>query len=86
MPYPLFYDHGWQIEPGAVEARIGPRTRALVLVHPNNPTGHFVSDAERAELEKLCARHGLAMIVDEVFLDYPWDGRGHRSFAAPCRR
>ncbi len=79
-PYPLFYDHGWQIEPGAVEARVGPRTRAVVLVHPNNPTGHFVSDAERAGLEELCVRHGLALIVDEVFLDYPWDGGPRRSF------
>ena len=70
--YPLFYDHGWQMEPGAIEARIGPRTRALALVHPNNPTGHFCSPAERAALEELCVRHGLALIVDEVFLDYPW--------------
>ncbi len=81
VPYPLFYDHGWQIEPGAVEARIGPRTRALVLVHPNNPTGHFVSAAERAALERLCADRDLALIVDEVFLDYAWAGQGARSFA-----
>ena len=72
VPYPLFYEHGWQIEPGAVEASIHPRTRALALVHPNNPTGHFISDGERAELEALCVRHGLALIVDEVFLDYDW--------------
>jgi alanine-synthesizing transaminase len=72
IEYPLFYDHGWQIEPGAVEARITPQTRAIVLVHPNNPTGHFVSEPERAALEQLCIRHGLALIVDEVFLDYPW--------------
>ncbi len=81
VPYPLFYDHGWQIEPGAVEARIGPRTRALVLVHPNNPTGHFVSDSERATLEGLCAERDLALIVDEVFLDYAWARLGARSFA-----
>ena len=81
IPYPLFYDHGWQIEPGGVEARIGSKTRAIVLVHPNNPTGHFVSDAERAGLEELCVRHGLALIVDEVFLDYPWDELKRKSFA-----
>ena len=82
VPYPLAYDHGWQIEPGALEARISPRTRAVAVVHPNNPTGHFVSPAERAVLEALCARHGLALIVDEVFLDYPWTGTPNpQSFA-----
>ncbi len=80
VPYPLFYDHGWQIEPGAVEARIGPRTRAIALVHPNNPTGHFISEDERVALEEVCARHGLALLVDEVFLDYAY-GAPRRSFA-----
>jgi aspartate/methionine/tyrosine aminotransferase len=70
--YPLLYDHGWSIEPDAVRSRIGPRTRAIALVHPNNPTGHFVSAQERAELQQLCVEHRLALIVDEVFLDYPW--------------
>ncbi len=79
--YPLHYEHGWQIEPGAVEARIGPRTRAIALVHPNNPTGHFTAPAERAALEDLCARHGLALIVDEVFLDYPWQSVSSESFS-----
>jgi alanine-synthesizing transaminase len=69
--YPLFYDHGWQTEPAALETRITPRTRAIAVVHPNNPTGHYVSAADRAELERVCAQHGLALIVDEVFLDYP---------------
>jgi alanine-synthesizing transaminase len=74
--YPLLYEHGWSIEPEAVRSRIGPRTRAIALVHPNNPTGHFVSTQERAELERLCVEHGLALIVDEVFLDYVWDHPG----------
>ncbi len=81
IPYPLLYDHGWQVEPGALAARIGPRTRAIALVHPNNPTGHFVSDEERAALEALCVQHGLALLVDEVFLDYPWTQAHPRSFA-----
>ncbi|HEU5341723.1 pyridoxal phosphate-dependent aminotransferase [Edaphobacter sp.] len=70
-PYPLFYDYGWHIDFAALEASIGPRTRAVVVVHPNNPTGHATGAAERARLERLCAEHGLALIVDEVFLDYP---------------
>jgi alanine-synthesizing transaminase len=70
-PYPLFYDYGWWIDFAELERRIGPRTKAIVVVHPNNPTGHATHAAERGRLEEVCARHGLALIVDEVFLDYP---------------
>jgi aspartate/methionine/tyrosine aminotransferase len=70
-PYPLFYDHGWWIDIAKLERAITPRTRAILVVHPNNPTGHWTGGAEREVLEALCARHGLALIVDEVFLDYP---------------
>jgi alanine-synthesizing transaminase len=72
-PYPLFYDHGWWIDFDRLEAAIGPRTRAVLVVHPNNPTGHWTGQSERERLEELCVRHGLALIVDEVFLDYPLD-------------
>ncbi len=70
-PYPLFYDYGWWIDFAELERRVGPRTRAIVVVHPNNPTGHMTRAAERMRLEEICLRHGLALIVDEVFLDYP---------------
>jgi aspartate/methionine/tyrosine aminotransferase len=80
-PYPLFYDYGWWIDFAELERRIGPRTRAIVVVHPNNPTGHATGTLERARLEEICARHGLALIVDEVFLDYPIEEDGElRSF------
>lgn len=72
-PYPLFYDYGWWIDFAELERRIGPRTRAIVVVHPNNPTGHGTKAAERERLQEICARHGLALIVDEVFLDYSLD-------------
>ena len=68
--YPLFYDHGWWIDRARLESAITQRTRAVMVVHPNNPTGHWTGGAERAWLEELCARRGLALIVDEVFLDY----------------
>ncbi len=88
QPYPLFYDFGWWIDFAELERRITPRTRAILLVHPNNPTGHATSLAERQQLEALCARHGLALIVDEVFLDYTVEeGATVPSFAAgehPC--
>lgn len=70
-PYPLFYDFGWWIDFDRLERAIGPRTRAIVVVHPNNPTGHATGREERRRLEEICLRHGLALIVDEVFLDYP---------------
>lgn len=70
-PYPLFYDYGWWIDFAALERQIGPRTRAIVVVHPNNPTGHGTRAAERQRLQELCAQYNLALIVDEVFLDYP---------------
>ncbi len=69
-PYPLFHDFGWWIDLAELERRVTPRTRAILLVHPNNPTGHATSLAERHCLEDLCQRHNLALIVDEVFLDF----------------
>jgi alanine-synthesizing transaminase len=69
--YPVFYDYGWWIDFAELERRIGPRTKAILVVHPNNPTGHWTARAERERLRELCLRHGLALIVDEVFLDYP---------------
>lgn len=79
-PYPLFYDYGWHLDSAALREKISPRTRAIALVHPNNPTGHFTKDAERWELEAICAEHHLALIVDEVFLDYAI--AGHSSLQA----
>ncbi|HEV2323524.1 MAG TPA: pyridoxal phosphate-dependent aminotransferase [Terracidiphilus sp.] len=78
---PLVYDHGWQIDPEAIRRAITPQTRAIVLVHPNNPTGHFTKPWEAAELARLCREFGLSLIVDEVFLDYAISGAG-RSFAS----
>jgi alanine-synthesizing transaminase len=79
--YPLFYDDGWWIDFAELEKRIGPKTKAVVVVHPNNPTGHATGVAERERLQEICARHGLALIVDEVFLDYPLGEAGLTSFA-----
>jgi len=70
-PYPLFYDHGWWIDFSELERAITPRTRAILVVHPNNPTGHWTGAGERERLETICVQHGMALIVDEVFLDYP---------------
>jgi alanine-synthesizing transaminase len=79
--YSLFYDQGWWIDFAELEKRIGPRTKAVVVVNPNNPTGHATWITERQRLEEICVRRGLALIVDEVFLDYPLTEQRLRSFA-----
>ncbi len=81
VPYTLIYDHGWQIDWPSLKQVVSEKTRAVVVVHPNNPTGSYASTDERAELNELCARHSLALIVDEVFLDYAHDGQRRSSFA-----
>jgi aspartate/methionine/tyrosine aminotransferase len=81
VPYPLLYDHGWQIDFHSLDRAVSVRTRAIVVVHPNNPTGSYVSPRERELLNSFCREHGLALIVDEVFLDYPHDGVPRTSFA-----
>ena len=68
--YPLAYHGGWGIDVDAVAAAITGRTRAVVLVNPNNPTGSYVKRAELAGLVRLCAERGLALISDEVFADF----------------
>ncbi len=79
--YPLFYSDGWHIDVHALEAKITSRTKAVIVVHPNNPTGNYASAADRMSLLQVCARHGLALIVDEVFLDYAVGEEGQPSFA-----
>jgi len=78
---PLVYDHGWQIDAEAIRRAVTAQTRAIVVVHPNNPTGHFTKPWEAAELAGLCREFDLALIVDEVFLDYVM-GTQAASFAA----
>jgi len=80
--YPLVYDHGWQIDFHALEQAITPATRAIVVVHPNNPTGHFTGPGEAQRLGALCAARGIALIADEVFLDFALAGEAPRTFAA----
>jgi len=69
-PYPLLYDSGWSIDIEALAAAVTDRTRAVVLVNPNNPTGSFVKAPELAALVELCRKRGLAIVSDEVFSDY----------------
>ncbi len=73
VQYPLFYHEGWSIDMQALASSISARTRAVVLVNPNNPTGSYLKRGELQELVTICQRHGLAIISDEVFADYAFE-------------
>jgi len=83
--YPLLYDHGWQIDFHALEKLIDERTRGVIVVHPNNPTGHFTKAQEMAALNELCVKHEMALIVDEVFLDFTLENEAAKSLATNVR-
>jgi len=82
VPYPLIYDHGWQMDFPSLQKAVSKRTRGVVVVHPNNPTGSFVHMEEQKSLNHFCREHELALIADEVFLDYAHDRAARQSFAA----
>ena len=73
--YRLVYDGRWRLDLDSLEASIGPRTRAVVVIEPNNPTGSLLSGPERSRVEAICAERGLAILSDEVFGDFPWPPR-----------
>jgi aspartate/methionine/tyrosine aminotransferase len=70
VQYPLAYHNTWTIDFEALARSITPRTRAIVLVNPNNPTGSFLKQSELGPLIALAREHNLAIISDEVFSDY----------------
>ena len=80
VSYPLLYHDGWQIDFASLYKGVNHRTRGVVVVHPNNPTGSFVTSTEIDELNRFCVEYNLALIVDEVFLDYAHDGAARSSF------
>ena len=87
VPYPLLYDHGWQIDFASLRAALTPRSRAVLVVHPNNPTGSFVKPREAAELAEICAAREMAIVADEVFLDYASGADARRKLLRfPMRR
>jgi alanine-synthesizing transaminase len=80
--YPLVYDYGWQIDFHALEQAITPRTRGAIVVHPNNPTGHFLKLEEMRKLNEICAAREIAIVADEVFRDFALGDKRHATFAA----
>jgi len=86
VKYPLLYDYGWQIDFHALELAITPRTRGIIVVNPNNPTGHFVRPEDLAILNEICSARDMALVADEVFLDFAYgDGNARREVARNAR-
>ena len=87
-PYELVYDHGWQMDFHSLREAIeraegeGSRCRAVLVVHPNNPTGSYVNSGEMAELNGICVGKSCAIIADEVFLDYAMDREAPLTFSS----
>jgi alanine-synthesizing transaminase len=82
VPYQLHYAHGWFMDFESIQRALTPKTRAVLLVHPNNPTGSYCKGEEWERLNRICRERDLALIVDEVFLDFPLDGQKRQSFVA----
>jgi alanine-synthesizing transaminase len=79
VSYPLLYDHGWQMDFHALEQAMTPRTRGVIIVNPNNPTGNFIKQEEMTRLNEICSARKMAVIADEVFLDFAHcETVGHR--------
>ncbi|HEY7388963.1 MAG TPA: pyridoxal phosphate-dependent aminotransferase [Bryobacteraceae bacterium] len=78
-PYPLVYYGSWQIDWDELAATVSERTRAIVVVNPNNPTGSYVKTGELEKLAKLCAERHIALISDEVFSDYAFGADAERA-------
>jgi aspartate/methionine/tyrosine aminotransferase len=74
-PYDLVYQHpqGWHLDFDSLGRALTPRSRAILVVNPNNPTGSYLKRGEVDRLTQLCRERGLALIVDEVFSDYAID-------------
>ena len=86
VPYPLVYHGSWRIDVAALREAAGPRTRAIIVVNPNNPTGSYLAADDHEALTALCRERDLRLIIDEVFYGYPIDplpGSGRSVLAAP---
>jgi aspartate/methionine/tyrosine aminotransferase len=70
VPYALEYQGRWGLDLSSVQHAISPRTKAVLIVSPNNPTGNFVSARELDDLASICGSSGIAIVADEVFADY----------------
>jgi aspartate/methionine/tyrosine aminotransferase len=79
VPVPVPTRDDWSLDVAALARAITPRTRAIVTVSPNNPTGAVYSEADLREVNALCARAGIYHFSDEAYEYFTYDGARHFS-------
>ncbi len=80
VPVTTRADDGYHLpDSSAIVAKIGPRTRGILICSPNNPTGTVYTDEEMARLAAICRDRGLYLIADEVYREFVYDGARHHS-------
>ena len=82
VPVPTDEAHNFDLFPDAVAARITPRTKAILLVTPGNPTGAVISPAHLRAVARLAQEHDLAVISDEIYEQFVYDGAQHLSIGS----
>ncbi len=77
---PVFYDcyPDWRLDPGRIEHLVTPRTKAILIGSPSNPTGAVYGRDELAAVAKIADKHGLVVIADEIYEYYSYDGPATR--------
>ncbi len=80
VPIPSSIDTGFQLPPiGSIREKITPRTRAIMICNPNNPTGYVYSRQEMEALRDICLEKDLFLLTDEVYREFVYDGAEHIS-------
>ena len=83
--YPCPEDQGFNPDPAAIEALVTPRTRAIVVINPNNPTGAVYSRDRLVALAQIAERHNLVMMSDEIYDQILYDGAEFVPMATLCK-
>lgn len=81
-PYFLAEENGWQPDLDDIEARVNERTKAIVVINPNNPTGALCEEKTLKKIIEIAAKHDILLISDEIYADLTLDGLKHVSMAA----
>ena len=80
VPIPSSIENGFALPPMAeFEKKIGPRTKAIMICNPNNPTGYLYSLEELEQLREIVLKHDLYLFADEVYREFCYDGNTHHS-------
>ena len=82
VPMPTFEEDAFALTPEAVEAAVTPRTKAIILPYPNNPTGAELTKAQLEKLAEVFIRRDLIVISDEIYAELCYSGEGHTSIAS----